>query len=367
MFWWGMILGSLVCTGGMYFLVYRPACDRWEQQRIVHETEQQSTREEIEHWQQVMGCVHKTLPILVAQVQSVIAETDQAVIQLSERFQVISSQAKEQVEQTTALFGRDSMHNETALKDVDAMLSAFVQEVVSAARIAQDVSTAMEQASTSTKSIAESITEIDFIADQTQLLALNAAIEAARVGEHGRGFAVVAEEVSKLAGRSSRAAVSIQELVNAVQTAMACAMEHVGQLARVDVPNSEAARSKVSSMTHGLAASNQNLQTLIGQAQSRGSELSKTIGQVVMTMQFQDITRQKLQHVAHPLQLMGGAFNELLNGGISQEIVQELQKLETSYTMQSERELARSVLTGDTGAVLVGTGAAGMDDNVTLF
>ncbi|HET7058704.1 MAG TPA: hypothetical protein VFI05_08220, partial [Nitrospiraceae bacterium] len=106
MFWWGMILGSLVCTGGMYFLVYRPACDRWEQQRIVHETEQQSTREEIEHWQQVMGCVHKTLPILVAQVQSVIAETDQAVIQLSERFQVISSQAKEQVEQTTALFGR---------------------------------------------------------------------------------------------------------------------------------------------------------------------------------------------------------------------------------------------------------------------
>lgn len=367
MFWWGMILGSLVCAASLYLFVHRPAYTRWERQRAIYESEQQSTREEIEHWRHVMACVHKTLPILVAQVQSVIAETDQAVIQLSERFQIISSQAKEQVEQTTALFGRDSMHNETALKDVDAMLSAFVQEVVSAARIARDVSLAMEQASASTKSIAESITEIDFIADQTQLLALNAAIEAARVGEHGRGFAVVAEEVSKLAGRSSRAAVSIQELVNAVQTAMACAMEHVGQLARVDVPNSEAARSKVSSMTHGLAASNQSLQTLIGYAQSRGSELSKTIGQVVMTMQFQDITRQKLQHVAHPLELIGGAFNELLNGGVSEEIVKELQKLETNYTMQSERDLARSVLTGDAGAVLVGTGTREENDNVTLF
>ena len=367
MFWWGMILGSIVCAGGLYLLVYRPTCSRWAQQRTVHETEQQSTRDEIEHWRQVTECVHKTLPILVAQVQSVIAETDQAVIQLSERFQFISGQAKEQVEQTTSLFGRDSIHNETALKDVDAMLSSFVQEVVSAARIARDVSTAMEQAATSTKSIAESITEIDFIADQTQLLALNAAIEAARVGEHGRGFAVVAEEVSKLAGRSSRAAVTIQELVNAVQTAMASAMEHVGQLARVDVPNSEAARSRVSSMTHGLAASNRSLQTLIGQAQSRGSELSKTIGQVVMTMQFQDITRQKLQHVAHPLQLMGGAFNELLNGSVSEEIVKELQRLETSYTMESERELARSVLIGERVPVLMKTGAVEADDNVTLF
>lgn len=367
MFWWGMILGSLLSVGGLYVFVYRPACEHWKQERLVHEMEQQTTREQIEHWRQVTACVHKTLPVLVAQVQSVIAETDQAVIQLSERFQLISNQAKEQVEQTTSLFGRDSVQSEAALKDVDTMLSAFVHEVVSAARIAQDVGTAMDQASTATKSIAESITEIDFIADQTQLLALNAAIEAARVGEHGRGFAVVAEEVSKLAGRSSRAAVSIQELVNAVQTAMTRAMEHVEQLARVDVPNSEAARSKVSSMTHGLAASNQSLQVLIGEAQSRGSELSKTIGQVVMTMQFQDITRQKLQHVASPLQLMGGAFKELLNGGLSEDIVKELQKLETSYTMESERELARSVRTGQVEAVLVGTGTADTDDNVTLF
>jgi methyl-accepting chemotaxis protein len=120
-------------------------------------------------------------------------------------------------------------------------------------------------------------------------------------------------------------------------------------------------------MTHGLAASNQSLQTLIGQAQSRGTELSKTIGQVVMTMQFQDITRQKLQHVAHPLQLMGGAFNELLNGSVSEEIVKELQRLETGYTMESERELARSVLIGERVPVLMKTGAVEADDNVTLF
>ena len=65
MFWWGMILGSILSAGAMYALVYRPACASRRHERVVHEMEQQATREEIAHWRQIMGCVHKTLPILV--------------------------------------------------------------------------------------------------------------------------------------------------------------------------------------------------------------------------------------------------------------------------------------------------------------
>ena len=67
------------------------------------------------------------------------------------------------------------------------------------------------------KEIGDIISVIDDIADQTNLLALNAAIEAARAGENGRGFAVVADEVRKLADRTTVATKEIAEMISKIQ------------------------------------------------------------------------------------------------------------------------------------------------------
>lgn len=81
----------------------------------------------------------------------------------------------------------------------------------------KDVSLSVQAVKDHSESIANVVTIIQQMAEQTKLLALNAAIEAARAGESGKGFAVVANEVKKLAEQSSLAASEIKNTIEKME------------------------------------------------------------------------------------------------------------------------------------------------------
>jgi chemotaxis regulatin CheY-phosphate phosphatase CheZ len=83
---------------------------------------------------------------------------------------------------------------------------------------------------------------------------------------------------------------------------------------------------------------------------SRPADASGNLSKVVMAMQFQDITQQKLEHVTQALDQWQKHLQALLKGphdeGAKQEIA-SLQRLEESYTMEEERRLHAASLAPD--------------------
>lgn len=87
------------------------------------------------------------------------------------------------------------------------------------AKAKESIDVIYEQTNTTNESarkIAEAVTLITEIAEETNLLSLNASIEAARAGEQGRGFAVVAAQIQKLAEQSSDSAKQIDDIISSL-------------------------------------------------------------------------------------------------------------------------------------------------------
>jgi methyl-accepting chemotaxis protein len=132
------------------------------------------------------------------------------------------------------------------------------------------------------------------IAKQTNVIAINAAIEATRAGTAGRTFAVVATEIQRLSRQTTQAAFNISETIEKAtrQAAVELGTKETG--ARLNIENLITSLNAV----EGRFSENMAILLDLTAAVKLGNEKAlKEFSAAMGHIQFQDVLRQRVQHV----------------------------------------------------------------------
>ena len=295
------------------------------------------------------------IPVFTNQLKEVIDQTESAALSLGDSFMNIVQRARAQAGKASTIFGSftdDGGESKDSMIDISkkALANVFQDIKVNIEREKQSL-TDMDKIIVGVKNIRDIMNEIEYIAEQTNLLALNAAIEAARAGEYGRGFAVVADEVRKLSARSNTAADEIKNLIAKVETDIKGIYSETEKKTVKSVIKSAEAGKVIDSALDAIDQTNLDAKRQLDELTTESEALASDIGNILISMQFQDITRQRIEHVIEPLLALKNEMEEKMHTIRIADMKEDgykgsdrLSQLKDTYTMESERKVFESTM-----------------------
>lgn len=272
----------------------RPACDPIRHMQVAYK----ALTAEIENSKPYIDVIHE-------QIGGSLAESEEEVLAAVEQLNMLNVQSSEQTGRIGA-----SIRSGTNLTDVTRRVGQS-QELIAlvethlrfqAHDLQQNIQAILGLGS-EVAALRPLIRVITSIARQISLLALNAQIEAARAGQAGLGFAVVAAEVKALSEQTADAANEIADSINAavdktlrVGADVKSALENLS-----DGGEMRDMVQQLSDIQQQFSRGTQLLLEVLHGVEMGHKDMEDRLLQVLGHIQFQDVMRQRMQHVQSAL------------------------------------------------------------------
>jgi len=258
--------------------------------------------------------VEPYIDTMCEQIKGVQSDVEAGVVAVIEQICALHTHSSEQMARIgeslksgmalTEATARQSAHNHRIIAMLESQLQGRVSELSSNFERLKSLADEIG-------ALAPFVETISMIARHTKLVALNAAIEAAHAGRAGIGFAVVASEVQTLSNQTAAAAAEITQRIHAAAQKGAKEMKAASMQNQHTDGDLRHLIDDLAAIQNEFSQGGELLLDVIRGVELGNHEMVDRLTRMLGHMQFQDVIRQRLEHVQSALLDMNEHLQDL--------------------------------------------------------
>jgi hypothetical protein len=261
-------------------------------------------------WSNVSRDTRASLEEAQNQVDHVIEQTESAVIEITNSFLAITRKTRTQMEYALGLLQHANVsEGETAegaedlslpqyIRASETMLNALAAHLLhfseESLKLMQRQQNSREQA----RRIDDLLDQMTSMSKQLGVLALNTSVI---VQGKDQRFVDLADKVRALSQNANELSRDIRQSLEGIKDQMGESYSAINAMTQEARATAQKAQSEVQTLSLSMLSKNQQVADNLARINSVGAEIQKDINQIIISMQFQDITQQKLRRLKAPV------------------------------------------------------------------
>lgn len=300
-------IGNPMAAGDEPFLKWRKRTRLFQQVVVGLDTM-------LERWDAASQHNRKRLETVTQSVEEVIKLTESAVTDISKNFRIVVAKANEQTEAAMSLLKSDGQG--TGLLSLPEFIKAYDSQLVNVtthmtgfSAAADEMASHQRRVSEHAKVMEETIDQMRNMASQISRIALDGSVAMTSHTLNPRDFVEMTDRIRAISAEAHELTRKTRQGLDAIGDEVRAGNKRTTQVAEATRRAVEVARSEIATLNAATIEQTRQMEQTIKRINDLSVEIQNDINHIIVAMQFQDITRQKLERLHKPT--LGAATESL--------------------------------------------------------
>ena len=259
----------------------------------------------LERWDTASQQNRKKLEMVTESVEDVIRLTENAVNEISKSFRVVVGKAHEQTEAAMSLLkgegeGTGILSLPEFIKAYDTQLVNVTSHMTSFSQAADEMASHQKRVTEHAKVMEETIDGLRNMASQISRIALDSSVAMTSQTLNPRDFVEMTDRIRAISGEAHELTRKTRQGLDAIGDEVRQGNKRTTQVAEAARRAVEVARKEIDTLNAATIEQTRQIEITLQRINELSVEIQKDINQIIVAMQFQDITRQKLERLHKP-------------------------------------------------------------------